>query len=126
MKKLLVLSLIAIALALASFTFLASRDTGKLTRRNYDRIQLGMTLNDVESILGQGEDVSGRFGAVKRGDKTYQWEVPHIVQGEKAYKWEEWSIRSNGTFNYKYGERTIYVGFQDGKVCDKDYWQPSF
>jgi hypothetical protein len=77
--------------------------------RKYTRIHLGMTIKDVEGILGKGqnhqkEDVPvGRFpgGTI----------VP-VVVGERFINWE-----------YKF--KTIWVGMRNGEVVSKWYWEPS-
>jgi hypothetical protein len=37
---------------------------GKLSKDNYDKINVGMTLADVEKILGKGTEKAGAAGAV--------------------------------------------------------------
>jgi hypothetical protein len=81
---------------------------GKLTKANYEKIQTGMTLQQVEELLGPGTkdeggdgsgvaaqfgvDVSGGAGPARKSGDTYVWES---------------------------GTTTITVDFQNGKVTGK-------
>ena len=68
------------------------------------RVRNGMTLAEVEAVLGPGQQREGppqtRDGPVIQGDEFYYW----------------------------YGEngKEIYIGFRGGKVCDKWFWPANF
>jgi hypothetical protein len=65
------------------------------------RVQVGMSLDEVEAILGPGQLEWGVDGNPRIGGDE--------VQGDVGYRWY-----ANG-FEF-------YVGFRDGKVCDKVAW----
>lgn len=66
-----------------------------VSRENYEKIQTGMTLEEVEAILGPGERTAGAGGAF--GD---------IGGSAQVYQWVE-------------GEKTITVAFVNGEVISK-------
>jgi hypothetical protein len=74
----------------------------KVTAENYDKVNNGMSLSQVESILGSGTDdtSSGGFG-VSGGGVLDSKQNP-----EKVYVWRE-------------GGMMIQVVFKDGKVVQK-------
>lgn len=53
-----------IGVALLGLVFLAVSGCGKITKSNYDKIQTGMTVGQVEAILGKGTEKAGIAGAV--------------------------------------------------------------
>ena len=57
------LTLAAIMIAVFFFT-----GCSKVNRENYDKIKTGMTLSEVESVLGKGTETSG--GSASIGDLT--------------------------------------------------------
>lgn len=69
----------------------------------YDQIEVGMTLAEVEEILGPGTPVENvpenRDGPIVTGDALFLWEEPRS------------------------GVR-IHMGFLKGKVLGTDYFQP--
>lgn len=67
----------------------------KVTKDNYDKIKEGMTLKQVEDILGKGEAQAG--GGV---------EVPGVSASAKVYQWSD-------------GDKTITVTFLNDKVTAK-------
>ncbi|MBX3403058.1 MAG: hypothetical protein KF699_06550 [Phycisphaeraceae bacterium] len=96
------MSRIAVSVALAA-CLLASACEEKITVENYDRITNGMTIAQVEKILGSGKDdtshqgtsigTSGIASASRSTDQVFVWED-------------------------KSGAKIIVV-FQDGKVVQK-------
>lgn len=79
---------------LAAVVLLAGCGT-KVTRSNYEKITTGMTLAEVEAILGPGEKEASAAGAI--GD----------VAGSTAiYKWTD-------------GDKTITITFINDKVTNK-------
>lgn len=106
----------AVSFALLCMTVLAilgyDNDRGwTLTRSTLDKIKPGMTLNEVEAILGPGEESQVLI-------------VPPI-QGENIYEWNEWQKDWKPDGLTTPARRSIYIGFRDGKVCDKHYFEPS-
>jgi hypothetical protein len=83
-----------------------------LTRANYDRIQPGMTLPEVEAILGQpnatgNQDVKGPDGAVVRKEilsASWFW-------GRAAFSPAGGQVSE---------EKRITIQLQDGKVTTKE------
>src|SRR5207302_1670877 len=100
--------------------------------RKYDQVQVGMTLTEVESILGPGsqisaKDLSGKLitkpgfveppdppGGPPRTVRMAPAVVVPEVQGDQFYQW----------WNPDHSEYSL-VGMRDGKVCDKTFWQTS-
>jgi hypothetical protein len=82
----------------------------KITKANYEKIQMGMTLQQVEEILGKGEkeeggdgsNVAGQFGVDVGGGLNLS---ARPNPGE-SYKWET-------------GTKTITVYFLSGRVTNK-------
>ena len=106
--------------------------------RKYKRVQVGMSVDEVQAILGPGtpigqEKVPGIVVAVNPADvdaslerarragrspptaRDYPTRVKPVVEGDFILQW----------VNDKTGER-ILVAFKDGKVCEKDYWDPNY
>jgi hypothetical protein len=76
---------------------------GHVSYCNYERIQVGMALGDVEAILGSpGTEI----------DEVPTTPEKPVVSGDRFFRWE-----SNHT--------EIIVGIRDDRVCDKWYWEPS-
>ena len=93
---LVILSLLCVALAGCS-------GGTKVTVENYDKIQNGMTLKEVEAILGPaGEDATD--GVLLAAQK--QAKLPDST------KWKKWQAPGNEI-------RLIGVAFDDGKVVSK-------
>jgi hypothetical protein len=76
---------------------------GWVTEWRFYRIRKGMTLPQVQRILGPGEARSAVLRPTRRGG------MKPVVRGDQCYLWEPHDYRD------------IWVGFRDGKVCDK--WQ---
>jgi hypothetical protein len=102
-----VLALVCLALAALP----GCKRNPKLTQANFDKIQPGMTVAEVEAILGPGADEggdlslaegSGAAGAIGIGGDLQSMARPR--SNLKTYKW--------GT-----DQRWIKVTFQDGKVA---------
>jgi len=77
-RKIALCSLLVSALLFMSLAGCAS----KVTKENYDKIKVGMTLAEVEKVLGKGELQAGASGGimdVSGSAKVYKW-----VVGEKA------------------------------------------
>jgi hypothetical protein len=101
----------AIALALLAFAVVGCNRAKQVTRTNYDKINTGMTLAEVQSLLGgpgeqEGGDLamaeaSGGAGAAGIGGDLQSMSQPRSK--DKSYKW--------GT-----DSRWIKVTFRDDKV----------
>jgi hypothetical protein len=65
------------------------------------RVKLGMSLSEVESILGRG--------TIEAGSPENPVCAVEEVEGDVIYRW-----CANGW--------EIFVGFKDGRVCDKVIW----
>jgi hypothetical protein len=79
----------------------------KITKENYDKITVGMSLEDVQKILGKGEketgdgsNVAGQFGVAVGGAPT--------VGGGDVYVFENNKV-------------TLRITFKQGKVVHKDH-----
>ena len=105
---------------------------------NFERIQVGMSQDDVQAILGFGAvipqaDVPGvvrtenpsdedatrararRSGGAPPTARDYPTRIKPVVAGDHIVRWA-----NTGT-----GER-ILIAFKDGKVCEKHYWDPNY
>jgi hypothetical protein len=81
----------------------------RLTRANYDKINLGMTLQEVEEILGPGQDTIGINMPElpsRRGTSTSKGGV---LEGTNPPRWLVWEK----------DKRSIRIGFRDDKVVLK-------
>jgi len=91
-------SLIALCLAACSLTLLTGCEP-VVTDENYQQIKVGMTLGEVESILGEGElEESGGYGVSAGGVPTSSGPAR-----KRNYVWKE-------------EHRQIVVTIEDGKV----------
>jgi hypothetical protein len=79
---------------------------GSLTRSNYDKIQEGMTLAEVESLLGKGKLVP-LTDQVPAGPAQAQEIARLQAEGLETYLWES-------------GDKMVKVQFQRGKMVRKD------
>ena len=139
MRKFLVPIVIAILLGgilSASFYYCLVADSRDYS--NYKRIQVGMSVDEVQAILGPGttvgqREVPGIVVAVNPGDepaseerarragrspptaRDYPTRIKPVVEGDTILRW----------VNGETGER-ILVAFRDGKVCEKHYWDPNY
>jgi hypothetical protein len=78
--------------------------TGTDLERSYRyRIKEGMTVEEVEAVLGPGTETGSPTSPGGRA----------VVTGDKIIKW-------NGE-----NSTVLYIGFREGRVCDKHFWWPS-
>ncbi len=80
-------------------------DNKKVTQENYDKIKNDMTLQEVQEILGKGEEVGGDaagVGAQAGVDVNGGFEGPSFT----TYSWES-------------GKKSITVTIRKGKVIGK-------
>ncbi len=105
---------------------------------NYKRVQVGMSIEEVQAILGPGSlvkqaELPTTIVAVNPNDAvaaqekekmsggspttTRDYPVRHkpVVEGDYILRW----------VNNRTGER-ILVAFKDGKVCEKDFYDPNY
>jgi hypothetical protein len=78
----------------------------KVTRTNYDSIQIGMTLEQVQEILGSGKKVEGDGAGVAAQYGVDVGIAAPRAKGPDEYVWES-------------GEKKISVFFTSGKVVNK-------
>ena len=106
-RKRFALSLLFLFVVGATVTFIVARlPRSKINRSNYDRITTGMTLQEVEEILGgpERDETEGDFVSAGVLKASGQW-----IYGESCKVW-------NGTQGW------IGVGFDaQDQVCDKAY-----
>jgi hypothetical protein len=86
--------------------------------KNYNDISIGMSLNNVEKILG------------KKGTRQSKYDLPLVsnghggvkpnVEGKEFYLWEF----KGGS--YPGMDQRIWIGVSDGRVVSKDYYYPAF
>lgn len=88
---------------------LAPQFSFQASTRKFDKIQAGMTLAQVEEILGEGDRRQYPPG-LRENDGNLR----SAVEGDEFWVW-----------NDPYGA-AIWVGIRDGVVCDKYLWIPSF
>ena len=87
--------------------FLASCKSSPISKYNYEAVEIGMTLMQVEAILGPGQQIPAKNLPTTTG-------MTPVVHGEQYFEWQD-----------KDADREIIVAFSRGKVCDKWYWEPS-
>ncbi len=135
MQKVLVPLLLVVTLSSGLYALLLS-DSHDFA--NYKRVRVGMSVDDVQALLGLGEvaianDVPGIVVAVNPVDEKaahekwrrsggppptargYPTRIKPVVEGDYILKW----------VNSRTRER-ILVAFKDGKVCEKNYWDPNY
>src|SRR5690348_5798548 len=74
---------------------------------NFLRIQVGMDLEQVERLLGPGTELLPSHVPLQG--------LRPVVTGGHVFQWK--NPRSGGY---------ILVAFNDGKVCEKNYWEPNY
>jgi len=76
-----------------------------VTQSNYDKVQTGMTQDQVEGILGKGEEQASSAVSVP-GMSAGGVSVPGMSTSAKVVSWQD-------------GSKMITVTFQDGEVIGK-------
>jgi len=84
-----------IGVAVLALLVVALSGCGKVTKANYDKIETGMTLNQVEDILGKGTEEAGIGGA-----------IGNVAGSAKVMKWGD-------------EQKSITVTFANDKVVAK-------
>jgi hypothetical protein len=82
------------------------------TQCNYGRVSTGMTLSDVEAILGPGDEIPPGAVPVHARDKRGNIE---FVTGDRFFQWPK------GRGPFMAGGRQIIIGMRNDRVCDK-WW----
>lgn len=82
---------------------------GRFSRNNYLRIHTGMTLAEVEALLGGPGEELRRASLFTSPDKNEP-----ILEGDQVFLWRAPQNHNGGQ---------ILVGLKDGKVCDKRFRQ---
>lgn len=77
----------------------------KVNKTNYDKVKVGMTLAEVEKILGKGSKETGD-GSNVAGQFGVAIEAAPTVGGGDVYTWES-------------GDNTIRLTFRSGKLVHK-------
>jgi hypothetical protein len=95
-----------VALVVIASLILAQCRRGVISECNYGKIRPGMTVSEVEAILGSGQELEGKY-------VPYTHTGP-VSSGERFFKWEDRTTA-----------RKVWVGIRSGRVCDKWYWEPS-
>jgi hypothetical protein len=78
---------------------------------SYLEIRIGMSLDEANGILGEGEKVPP---SALPGIVDFNGPIPRVipaVKGQEFYKWSD-------------GTNKIIVGIRDGSIVDKYYWAP--
>ena len=75
----------------------------------FKTIQKGMTLSEIESILGEGVEIPPERLPMHPEKEI----LKPVIKGDIFYLWDK-------------GEYRIIIGFVEGKVFEKYLWEPSF
>jgi hypothetical protein len=114
-----VVALVAVGVpaTVAVFTLVAWWNrTGCFSYRNYERIETGMLLEEVDGLLGRpGEEIPPEWVSTvppwaKISGSPAGW--LGVVWGDRFFLW-------------KSGHCEVFVGVTDGRVTSKWYWEPS-
>lgn len=107
-------SALAMLVTTAGLLFAWSERTGCFSYSNYQRIQVGMSRQQVADQLGSPGDetknIPGFPAYVHLPGAPPGW--TGVVWGDTFVHWHD-------------GVRDIYVGFSEGRVTSKHYWEPS-
>lgn len=105
---------------------------------NYKKVRVGMSVDEVQAILGAGTPVrqdevpsivvpvnpqdaedslerARRAGGPRPTVRDYPTRHKPVVEGDTILRW----------VNGETGER-ILVAFRGGRVCEKHYWDPNY
>jgi hypothetical protein len=93
------------ALALAVWGLFLWCPAGRVTKCNHDQITVGMTLPEVEALLGKPERKLTAKDFLPNGYRS---------EANEFYRWQ-------GDENGRY----LIVGFTDGRVVDTFFWECS-
>ena len=77
----------------------------KVNKANYEKVKEGMTLSEVEKILGKGTKETGD-GSNVAGQFGVAIDTPVTVGGGDVYTWES-------------GDKTLRLTFRSGKLVHK-------
>jgi len=116
--------LILLILAVAAFSFVWYRSPSRrINRAAFDRIQLRMTLEEVEAIIGCPP---GNYAGWKA---SYKWNDDSLYSAD-------FLIRDQAKHNDQYGDWPIYlwlcntgcisVSLKEGRVSDRIYYERRF
>ncbi len=134
-KALLLTAVLSLVLLGLGYVYL-SMDSRDFT--NYNAVRVGMSVEEVEAILGPGTEVKQKYvpsivvpvnpqdavdslerarksGAPPPTARDYPTRNKPVVEGDYILQW----------VNSETGERII-VAFKDGKVCEKYYYDPNY
>ena len=101
-RRLLAMTLLSVTTILLVSFFLLLNGPKEPFRANYDKIQMGMTIEEVEAILGKPRIVSNLYF----GDKNFR----------DSYIW-----RFSDDDGIQHERPSIHIGFAEGHAVDKSY-----
>jgi hypothetical protein len=78
-----------------------------ITYRNYNKIKIGMTMDQAVLILGPSQELGRTY--VPRDRRGL------VIKGERFFMWKDTTTG-----------KTVWVGVENKIICDKFYWEPSF
>jgi hypothetical protein len=104
----LVLAMLAVVLGRPTVLGLFIHPPTSELKQDYDKIEIGMTLSEVEALIGRpGKELKQEGVTRQRNDRA-------VVEGDRFYKW-------TGPIN----GQEIILGVRDARVCDKWYGEYS-
>jgi len=106
-----VLAVLAIAIGLP---YAWTQRTGCFSYSNYQRIQNRMSREQVIELLGSSGEVTQNIP-----EFPPYVHLPGAPPGWTGVVWGDTFV------HWRDGNRDIYVGFSEGRVTSKDYWEPS-
>ena len=107
-----VCGIVALALFATAVSLFVIFDDAARFYLGYHRLRVGMTLSDVELILGRGTEIPERFVPIEK-PKGMGGPGTLVVHGDRFFEWRRGSLE-------------IVVGFRDGRVIEKSYWGRNF
>ena len=113
-RRWVIASAVALLAVAAGLLYAWTERTGCFSYSNYQRIQAGMSREQVAELLGSpGEETKNIPG------------VPPYVRLPGAPPGWRGAVWGDTFVHWQDGSRDIYVGFSEGRVTSKDYWEPS-
>ena len=102
---------------------------------DYERVRVGMSVDDVQALLGRGTPVSSAdvpcHVVILRSDGTVGRELPRPDDGGPHQRVKPVALRPvvEGDYILRWGSESaggwVLVAFRDGKVTGKDFWTPN-
>jgi hypothetical protein len=103
---------------IASYFLFSNSSKSKVTKANYDALHDGMTLADIEKILGSGQPTTPED--VQLAYKNDPFLVPHVKKTEpdKVRDGHKAAIAKDADYCWKNGDDMIIVVFSGGSAKD--------